>query len=502
MSLPLYLWNIQEDIRGYAVDFGLDFFEVVFELVSNEKLNEIASYGGFPVRYPHWRFGMDYERMAKGHLYGLHKIYEMVINNDPCYAYLVEGTSKIDYKLIMAHVYAHSDFFKNNLWFAHTNRKMMDEMANHATRVRRYIDRHGIEQVEKFIDACLSIDNLIDYHYPDRTSRKPQMTDDEAPRDHRFSAKTPEYLERYLYPEEYMEAQRKKEVEDELRSRKVPSSPEKDGMHFLVNHAPLEEWERDILSMIREESLYYAPQGQTKIMNEGWAAYWHSRILTEKALDSSEIVDFADHHSMTVAVHGMNINPYKLGLELFRDIEERWNKGRFGAEYEECGNVKLKKSWDRNLGMGREKIFEVRTVYNDVAFLDEFLTPEFCLENKLFTWLYKPDYDRYVIDSTDFQQVKEQLLSQITNFGHPIIRVVDSNFANRGELLLQHTYEGRDLDEKYARDVLSNLVTIWRRPVNIATTLGEEDQVWSHDGKSFEKKKYKLEEADEEEADK
>lgn len=503
MSLPLYLWNIREDVRGYSVDFGLDFFEVVFELVTNDKLNEIAAYGGFPVRYPHWRFGMDYERMAKGHLYGLHKIYEMVINNDPCYAYLVEGSSHIDYKLIMAHVYAHSDFFKNNLWFAHTNRKMMDEMANHATRVRRYIDRYGIDRVEKFIDACLSIDNLIDYHYPDRHDRKPQDTDDgDNPKDHRFSATTPEYLERYLYPEEYVESQKKKVEEEEQRSRKIPPYPEKDGLHFLCEYAPLEEWERDLLSMVREESLYFAPQGQTKIMNEGWAAYWHSRILTEKALDSSEIVDFADRHSMTVAVNGMNINPYKLGLELFRDIEDRWNKGRFGAEYEDCKDVKMKKQWDRNLGLGRDKIFEVRKVYNDVAFIDEYLTPEFCLENKLFTWLFKPDYDRYVIDSTEFDAVKEQLLGQINNFGHPVIRVVDSNYGNRGELLLQHAFEGRDLDEKYAQDVLSNIVTIWRRPVHIATRLKNEEVLWSHDGESFEKKKYQLEESDGEKAEK
>jgi stage V sporulation protein R len=493
MSLPLNLWKINEDIRGWAAGFGLDFFEVVFELVSNEKVNEIAAYGGFPVRYPHWRFGMEYDRMAKSHLYGLHKIYEMVINNDPCYAYLVDGASQIDYKLIMAHVYAHSDFFKSNLWFEHTNRKMMDEMANHATRIRRYIDRHGLDKVERFIDACLSIDSLIDYHFPDQVEKRAEKPDEAAAQraekeeaDHRFRVKTPEYLEEFLYPEEYVKAEKKKKAESKQRAKRNPPYPMKDVMSFLIRNAPLEEWEWDVLSMMRKEALYFAPQGQTKIMNEGWAAYWHSKILTEKALDASEIVDFADNHSKAVAVQGMQINPYKLGLEIYRDIEDRWNRGRFGKEYEECTDARKRRMWDRRLDLGRQKIFEVRKIYNDVSFLDEFLTPEFCLEHKLFTWAFKEQLNRCVIDSRRFEAIKEQLLSQITNFGHPLIHVIESNFQNRGELLLHHTHQGTDLDLQYAQDVLANLALVWRRPVHILTTVGPEEQLWSSDGEKFE----------------
>jgi stage V sporulation protein R len=485
MSLPLYLWKLKEDIRNYAVGYNLDFYEVIFELVSNEKLNEIAAYGGFPVRYPHWRFGMEYDRMAKGHLYGLHKIYEMVINNDPCYAYLVEGSSQIDYKLIMAHVYAHSDFFKNNLWFAHTNRKMMDRMANHATRIRRYVDKHSVERVERFIDACLSIDNLIDYHFPDQANRVAAEPTEDDVGDHRFPIDTPAYLEDYLYPDEYIKEQHEKQARVREQETRIPPRPVKDIMHFLIQHAPLKEWERDVLSMIREEALYYAPQGQTKIMNEGWAAYWHSRILTEKALDASEIVDFADSHSKTTVVHGKNINPYKLGLELFRDIENRWNKGRFGKEFDECVDMRARKMWDRGLNLGIEKIFQVRKVYNDVAFIDEFLTPEFCLENRMFTWTFKEQNNRYVIDSRQFDEIKQALLKQITNFGNPIIRVVDSNYGNRGELLMEHTWEGEELDVRYGRDTLMNLQRIWKRPVYIMTMDGGKEALWSHDGTAF-----------------
>src|SRR5215470_718683 len=151
-------------IADIARRAGLDFFETRFEMVDFDAMQQIAAYGGFPQRYPHWRFGMEYERLRKQHVYGLGKIYEMVINNDPCYAYLVADNSVVDQKLVMAHVYAHCDFFKNNYWFTTTNRKMMDEMANHATRVRRYMDRHGVDRVENFIDVCLSLENLIDPH--------------------------------------------------------------------------------------------------------------------------------------------------------------------------------------------------------------------------------------------------------------------------------------------------------------------------------------------------
>jgi len=166
MNLNKELAKAKVEIEEYAKDYGLDFFFVIFEVLHYSQVNEIASKGGFPLRYPHWRFGMEYEQLSKGYTYGLQKIYEMVINNDPCYAYLMESNNVVDQKLVMAHVYAHCDFFKNNYYFSKTNRKMMDEMANHATRIRKHMDKHGIDRVEDFIDSCLTLENLIDYYAP------------------------------------------------------------------------------------------------------------------------------------------------------------------------------------------------------------------------------------------------------------------------------------------------------------------------------------------------
>ena len=160
------LQDIADSLKEKATDIGMDLYTTVFELVDYQQLNEVAAYGGFPTRYPHWRWGMEYERLSKSYTYGLSVIYEMVINNDPCYAYLLRSNSLVSQKTVIAHVYGHCDFFKNSYWFSKTNRKMLDQMANHATVVRRIIDEVGHDDVENFIDVCLSIENLIDIHSP------------------------------------------------------------------------------------------------------------------------------------------------------------------------------------------------------------------------------------------------------------------------------------------------------------------------------------------------
>src|SRR6476646_2162310 len=190
-NLPPELVAMQREIEQFARGRGLDFFPTIFEYIDADQLNAIAAKGGFPVRYPHWRFGMEYERLSKGYHHGLQKIYEMVINNDPCYAYLMTNNALTDQKLVMAHVYGHCDFFKNNYWFSQTNRKMMDEMANHGNRVRRYMDRFGVEEVEDFIDACLTIEDLIDLHAP-FIKRAEEMPKYQFPRaDHEEMPPTP-----------------------------------------------------------------------------------------------------------------------------------------------------------------------------------------------------------------------------------------------------------------------------------------------------------------------
>jgi stage V sporulation protein R len=890
VNLPPAIEKARRQIETHAREYGLDFYDVVFEVLDYDQLNEVAAYGGFPTRYPHWRFGMEYEELSKTYSYGLSKIYELVINTNPVYAYLMKANAPVEQKLVMAHVFGHADFFKNNLWFSKTNRRMIDVMANHATRVRHHIDRHGVEAVEDFIDACLSLENLIDYHadFIERQDKKEWTApgtegDEETPEIPRLKSKR--YMETYINPPAFIEEQKAKIAERRKKKRMLPEEPRRDVLQFLLEHAPLENWERDILAMVRDEAYYFAPQAMTKIENEGWSclsgesrvfsdrglvtmrdlvtgpvavvsdgqsrrgvydrhvnrnhatitirtrrglelrgsnnhrvktpdrtgwirldalrrgdrvavgggnelwpdgelaldwrpphritvdevaewagvsarmayayrqghrvvpnataiafamqfydeptnlaipiqtrkrkpvrvpdrvdeelgaflgylvgdghisrvkrhfalttgdeaqaaefarlakrlfglfarikrdggrfrvrifsetvsdflvdalglthgpsarrmqipdailrsprwvvasflrayfdcdgyagtqgailstssevmsqqvqllllnfgilsrrrpqkdgcwhvqvlgrsaqvfaekigfglqrkqnalrnyvnshrwfkketwddevvsikhgradvydisveethryaaggfinhnSYWHSTIMTQRALNDSEVIDFADHHSGTLAMTPGRINPYKIGIELFREIEDRWNKGKFGKDYDDCDDLEVRKRWDRKLGLGRQKIFEVRKIYNDVTFIDAFLTEEFCERLKLYVYGHDTRTGRPVIVSKDWRKVKERLLFSLTNLGQPIVHVVDANYANRGELYLRHRYEGVPLDVEKARDTLKNLHRVWRRPVHVETTDDDRGRLLSYDG--------------------
>jgi stage V sporulation protein R len=490
MSLPPHLYDLQQEIEGYARGYGLDFFECIFEVLDYDRMNEVAAFSGFPVRYPHWSFGMEYEQLSKSYEYGLSKIYEMVINNEPCYAYLLEGNSFTDQKTVMAHVYAHNDFFKNNYWFSKTNRKMIDEMANHASRVRKYIERFGLEAVESFLDTALSVEDLIDPHAPFIVRRTKRREDDaEDPRVvHKLRAK--DYMDDFINPQEFLEAQRRKMDKQKEKERRIPEEPERDILQFLLEHAPLEKWERDVLDMVREEAYYFAPQRMTKIMNEGWATYWHSKIMTERACRDAEIVDFADAHAGVVATGPGRMNPYKLGVELYKYIEDRWDKGRFGKEWAECDDIAKKKNWDLRTGLGRQKIFQVRQLYNDVTFLDEFFTPEFCYDQGFYVFGYNKRTGNWEITDREFKAVKDKLLYQLTNFGKPFIFVENGNFENRGELLLVHRHDGMDLKMDEARDTLAAVGRIWRRPVNLATQVEGKGKLLTFDGSDHKERAY------------
>ncbi len=497
--LPREIGEQVETIAGYARDEGLDFYETIFELLDFDQINQVAAYGGFPQRYPHWRFGMEYEKLRKQHSYGLGKIYEMVINTDPCYAYLLNDNDPVDHKTVIAHVYAHCDFFKNNTWFQHTNRRMMDEMANHATRIRRYIDRYGFDEVESFLDVCLSIEDLIDPHsmfmrrtpheHPVHMPRSRHHVEEDVLR---YPAKR--YMERFINPPEDLERERVKLRRDHEKDKHAePPKPVRDVLLYLLEKAPLEDWQADILAIVREEAYYYAPQGQTKIMNEGWATYWHSTMMTRYCLRDHELITYCDHHSGTVATSPGRLNPYKLGLEMFRDIEERWDLGRYGKEYEGLEDIEARRNWNKGRkrparvkgkeSAGREKIYDVRRIYNDVTFVDEFLTPELVDRLKLYHYRYDPNTRRMVVVNRDFDKIKQQLLFSLGNHSRPYIYVVDGNYANRGELYLAHKHNGVDLQIRYAIETLKHVHRLWGRPVHLQARIDDETVLFSYNGR-------------------
>jgi stage V sporulation protein R len=502
-DLTPQLREVVSEIENCARSLGLDFFPTIFEMVDYQQMSEIAAYGGFPTRYPHWRFGMEYEHLSKSYEYGLSLIYEMVINTDPCYAYLLKSNALVDQKTVIAHVYGHCDFFKNNYCFAHTNRKMLDEMANHGSRIRRYIEEIGHDTVETFIDTCLTLENLIDQHgmFIRREPKQSRFSNaenaEEVDKKLRGSS-VPKlqvnrsYMEGYINPTEYLKEQKQKMQDMADKDKRFPESSQRDVLKFLLDHAPLNAWQRDILSIVREEAYYFAPQGQTKIMNEGWAVYWHSKILTQHMLTDSEVIDYCDHYSGVTASNPKRLNPYKLGVELMRYIEHRWDTGKFGLDYVLCDDPAVRKAWNRpqEPGAGLKKIFEVRKFHNDISFLDEFLDADFCEQAKLFMWAEEKRSGQTIIADRDFEVIKKELLDGLTNFGQPIIEVADGNFANRGELFLEHAHQGKDLKMDWAAETLLNVYKVWGRPVHLKTIVENETKLLSHDGTSAKLEKF------------
>ena len=197
-------------------------------------------------------------------------------------------------------------------------------------------------------------------------------------------------------------------------------------------------------------------------------------------LKSSEIVDYCSQYAGIVAQQGPQVNPYRLGLELLKHIEYRWNTGRFGLEYLGDNKDEFK---EKKTDLGIQKIFEVRKMYNDVSFIDAFFDEDFCHKTKMFIYEYDPNTKKHKITSRDFKQIKMNLLKSLTNSGNPVIKIVDDNFNNRKELLLKHSFDGQELKQDITLETIKRLYYFWQRPVHVSTVINEVPKILSFDGK-------------------
>jgi stage V sporulation protein R len=459
-------------------DFGCDYYPTVVEFLTYDEISEVAAYGGFPVRYPHWRFGMEYEELSKGYEYGMHRIYEMVINTNPCYIYCLDSNTLVDNVTVVAHALFHNDFFKNNIHFEPTNTNMLNKFANHATRIREYMARWGKERVTEFIDYVLRIETLIDpvKGWSKKKYKDPLIKDK---RSYKFPSRRDvgdhTYMEEWLNPRREQDRKWNKIHEQEAAFEiGAFGRPDKDIFGFLKDHAPLKPWQQDVISMLYDESMYFQPQRMTKVLNEGWASMGDSKMMAHFGLISlgqpshdAGIFEYAQH-KMGVLGGKYSTNPYKLGYCLFQDIEERWDKGQFGSEWEDCEDQREKERWNKKLGLGREKIFEVRRCYNDLTAINEFFTQEFCDKYEYYDWKRFPNGE-YKIVSRDAKEIKKKLMRRHLNGGLPDIRITDDNHLGKGWLCLEHKWDGRTLYDKYVRDTLVALNFLWQQPVVLST---------------------------------
>ncbi|WP_223070390.1 SpoVR family protein [Paenibacillus caui] len=464
-------------ITEIAKGFGLDFYPMRYEICPADIIYTFGAYG-MPTRFSHWSFGKSFNKMKMQYDLGLSKIYELVINSNPCYAFLLDGNSLIQNKLIVAHVLAHCDFFKNNVRFSSSNRDMVESMSATAERIAQYEMNYGAQTVEKFIDAVLAIQEQVDPQIikPRKLDKRRYMEEKikEAKQSLKEGPPEGEYYD--LWSLDDLQADHQDADEEAVRIP-FPPEPEKDIMWFIQEYSEmLEDWQRDIMSMLREEMLYFWPQMETKIMNEGWASYWHQRIIRELDLTSEETIEYAKLNSSVVQPSTQSLNPYYLGLKIFEDIERRWDSPT-EEERERLG---------RKPGKGREKIFEVRELDMDTSFIRNYLTKD--LVKDLDLYVFEKQGPEWKITDKTWENIRDQLVYSRVNGGCPYIVVSDGDYHRTGELLLQHQYEGIELDLKYLERTLPYVYSLWGHPVHIETVVEGQKALFSYDGKKHSRK--------------
>jgi stage V sporulation protein R len=444
------------EITEIATHFGLDFYPMRYEICPADIIYTFGAYG-MPTRFSHWSFGKAFHKMKLSYDFNLSKIYELVINSNPCYAFLLKGNSLIQNKLIVAHVLAHCDFFKNNVRFSKTSRDMVESMSASAERIREYELTYGKDEVETFLDHVLAIQEHIN----------PSLLDLRA----RIRPSSPTHQKTNPY-DDLWKLDGQEEPQKPSLVRKFPEQPEKDLLLFIMNHSRiLQDWHQDILTILREEMLYFWPQLETKIMNEGWASYWHIRIMRELDLTEAETIEFAKLNSSVLQPSTTSINPYYLGLKMLEDIEQRWDNPT-KEEIREFG---------RKPGQGRNKLFEIRELDSDISFIRNYLTHD--LVDKLDMYVFQKQGNDWKVSDKEWENVRDQLVTSRVNGGHPVIVVKDGDFSRNGEMYLQHMYEGMELDVKYLEKTLPHIYQLWGRNIHLQTVIDKRDVVFSYNGK-------------------
>jgi stage V sporulation protein R len=416
----LEVWD--EKICSIAKKYGLDWYEIEYESIDFYSMLGAMAFHGMPSHYNHWSFGKSFERTHQMYNLGMEGLpYELIINSNPSIAYLMRENPLYLQVLIMAHCVGHSDFFKNNRSFRSTRADTVIGRNRAAKkRIQGYVEDPsiGIDKVEEVLDACHAIQFQVSKPGTIRRSRD-------------------EIIEEYKFKKE------KDSDYPEIDLEKHPLEPDYDVMKFIAENGKMPEWKRDIIEICCDEGQYFWPQIQTKIMNEGWASYWHYTILHELDLPPELHVAFIKSHNQVIRPHIGGINPYHLGFHMFQRIKER---------------------------MGIEECFIAREVHNDSSFLRQYLKQEDCEELNLFSYGNNRHGDTIVDEVSDeegWKKVRERLVTQVSGGSIPILRIEDC--SRDGTLALWHEHDGRDLEIKEAKEVMKHIKKLWNGVVTLST---------------------------------
>ena len=425
----LQKWD--DKICRVGEDFGLDWFPIDYEIIDYQEMLGAMAYVGLPTHYRHWSYGKEYERTHT--LYNMGQTglpYEMIINSNPSIAYLMRENALYIHILTMAHCVGHSDFFKQNRMFAHTDPdNIIGSFKSAAKYVRQLIEDPsiGIDRVEKILDAAHS----VKYQVP----RYPGI--------------------KYKTREELVEIEKDKMLENPKYKpdlSKTPLRPEYNILRFVAEHSKhLEEWERNLILIVEESSKYFIPQALTKVMNEGWACTIHQKIINELNLPDSLYLPFVKLHNQVIRPHLGQINPYHLGYKLFQKIIEE---------------------------KGFEEAMTIREVHNDITFLRFYMDEEFMRDNNYFSYSFDKSKQSSVVDDISdnegWENVRDEMIKNVGLNRLPVVFV--DELEKDGTLSLVHEHDGRDIELNYARKVFEFIETLWGDNVKLITIV--ENEIW------------------------
>lgn len=429
-----------EKLEKMSLEMGIDFYPMKYEVVSNDVMLEVMSYG-LPTRARHWKYGQSYEYQKINGEMGGSKVYELVLNNNPCYAFLLDSNPDIINIMVSAHVLGHCYVFKNNYLFKKTDNKMVYKAAERAARVDSYIDKYGLDEVERVMDMAFSIERNIDWHKGVNRGKYQQKI----------------ILNKNKKVDQFADLNTNKNSNFDFNLKSFPPHPETDILWFLINYSNMEDWKKDIFDIIREESFYFYPQYKTKILNEGMACYAHTELMLKLDVSPSDFIEYSKLHERVVQPGGnkFNINPYYLGFKILSDIKKRWD------EKHEAGESEL---------TGHEKVLQVCKEEDDIGLLRNYLTQDLCNDMELFVYdqLQMPNGDKIIeIVSKKLDDVVEYLCKDLYNYRSPVLSIVS---ANSWGLEIDHeSTEIGTLDASHIKKVMAYLYEIWGSPIDVKT---------------------------------
>jgi stage V sporulation protein R len=459
------LQDYEREIGRIAAEFNLDTYPNQIEIISSEQMMDAYASSAMPINYHHWSFGKHFlsvqNSYRRGHM-GL--AYEIVFNSNPCIAYLMEENTLTMQALVIAHAsYGHNSFFKNNYMFRTWTdaESIIDYMLFARKFIANCEQRHGVDEVEKVLDAC----HALMFHGVDRYKRPyPISMDEEKRRQEEREAILQQQVNELWRTIPVREA----EV-DAQAERRFPEEPQENILYFLEKNAPLlEPWQREIIRIVRKISQYLYPQRQTKVMNEGWACFWHFHILhelyREGLVTDGFMMEFLQYHTAVIyqppfnSPHYSGINPYTLGYSMMQDLkricesptdeDRQWFPDIAGSPWQETLDFAMRD-------------------FKDESFILQFLSPRLIRELKLFSVVDDADRDYMEVaaihDEWGYQSLRESL-SASYDLGNlePYIQVYNVNVRGDRALTLRHDmHQGRPLEPQNAREVIKHLHQLW-----------------------------------------